>query len=141
MRSQKPEAPECIPIKILIMDYLFKNETHKIIGCCMAVHNELGYGFYEPVYHEAVAIEFLKAEIPYKKEVAMTITYKGNDLSKQYFADFLCFNEIIVELKAVNTLTDMHMSQVINYLKASKNRIGLLINFGAPSLEFKRIIV
>ena len=96
------------------MEYQLKNETHRIIGCCMAVHNELGHGFYEPVYHEALEIEFCKKSIPYEREVAINIMYKGHELSKHYSADFLCFGNIILEIKAITNFTDIHISQVIN---------------------------
>lgn len=107
----------------------------------MAVHRELGAGFLEPVYQEALGVEFLESEIPFEKEKRLEISYKGNILNKCYFADFVCFGKIIIELKAVEGLLDEHKAQVLNYLKATGFRLGLLVNFGAPSLQHKRVIL
>ncbi len=118
---------------------LYEDETGKIIRACMNVHGELGMGFLEPVYQEALAIEFLQMKIPFEREKKLPITYKGFVLDKTYFADFMCFDSIVVELKAVSSLTDAYVAQVINYLKASKKQIGLLVNFGEKSLRWRRI--
>ena len=106
----------------------------------MEVHRELGPGFLEAVYQEALAIEFKRKGIPFKQEVKLEITYKGQTLSKYYEADFVCYNKIILETKAINELTGGHESQVLNYLKATNFKLGLLVNFGADSLEYKRLI-
>ncbi len=122
------------------MDIIYKKESYLIIGACMEVHRELGPGFLEAVYQEALAIEFKRKGIPFKQEVKLEITYKGQTLSKYYEADFVCYNKIILETKAINELTGGHESQVLNYLKATKFKLGLLVNFGAESLEYKRLI-
>ncbi len=120
-------------------NFLFKKETYKIIGCAMKVHSELGNGFLEAVYQEALTIMFNKEKILYEKEKVLEIEFLGQILNKKYIADFMCFDEIIVEIKAVNEFSGVHISQVLNYLKATDKKVGLLINFGAESLEYKRI--
>ena len=122
------------------MDIIYKEESYKIIGACMEVHKELGPGFLEAVYQEALALEFKRKGIPFKQEVRLEISYKGQTLSKYYEADFVCYDKIILETKAINELTGGHESQVLNYLKATKFKLGLLVNFGAESLEYKRLI-
>ena len=118
---------------------LFKDETEKILKACINVHNELGNCFLEPVYQEALAIEFDLLGIPYEKEVKLEILYKGHKLDKIYYADFVCFESIIVELKAVSKLINAHKAQLINYLNAINKEVGLLINFGEASLKWQRI--
>ncbi|MDR2970832.1 MAG: GxxExxY protein [Bacteroidales bacterium] len=122
------------------MNYLYKNETYSIIGAAMEVHKILGAGFLEAVYQEALEKEFLLRNIPFKREKQLKIWYKKQELSKHYVADFVCYDQIIVETKASSNLTNDNLAQIINYLKATKNEIGLLINFGQKSLEYKRII-
>ena len=119
---------------------LFKDESYKIVGAAMNVHNTLGHGFLEPVYQEAMQIEFEFLHIPYQREVSLPIQYRGRQLEKNYVADFICYDKIIVELKALSTITSEHKAQVINYLKATNFELGLLINFGAPRLTSERII-
>ena len=114
--------------------------TYAIIGACYAVHAEKGCGFFEPVYQECLAIECELREIPFERELAIDLYYKGRLLGKKYIADFVCFAEVLVELKAVQALEDCHSSQVINYLKASGLQKALLVNFGRTSLEFKRFV-
>ena len=118
---------------------LFKDETEKILKACINVHNELGNCFLEPVYQEALAIEFDLLGIPYEKEVKLEISYKGHKLDKIYYADFVCFESIIVELKAVSKLINAHKAQLINYLNAVNKEVGLLIIFGEASLKWQRI--
>ena len=118
----------------------FKQECYDIVGLCMLVHKELGSGFLEGVYQEALEIEFVKADIDHQRECQIEINYKGVILDKRYYADFLCYNEIILELKAVKSLDDNHMAQLMNYMKATNKKVGLLVNFGAKSLEYKRIV-
>ena len=120
---------------------LYKEECYKIIGACMSVHKELGPGFLEAVYQESLAIEFLDQGIPFEKEKEIRIFYKDKILDKCYKADFLCFGKIIVEIKALSELSNDHISQLLNYLKATKLRVGLLVNFGSPSLTYKRLIL
>jgi GxxExxY protein len=114
--------------------------TFKIIGAAMVVHRELGCGFLEAVYQEALAKEFDFQNIPYRPQPIVKIFYKGSPLDKTYQPDFICFGEIIVEIKALSGLTGNEEAQVINYLKATQLTIGLLINFGTESLEYKRLI-
>lgn len=121
-------------------DYIFKEECYQIIGCAMEVHRQLGNGFLEAVYQEALGIEFDNQNIPFQYEVELRISYKGEYLTKKYYADFICYDEIIVELKAISELTENHYKQLFNYLKATGKQLGLLINFGGESLEYKRII-
>ena len=121
------------------MEVLYKDESFRIIGAAMHVYNHLGYGFLEPVYQEALEIEFIKRKIPYKREVELEIYYDGILLSKKYRVDFLCYDNILVEVKAVSHLDDGNRAQVKNYLKASSLRLGLLINFGnSEGLENER---
>jgi len=120
---------------------LYKEECYKIIGACMNVHKELGPGFLEAVYQESLAIEFLDQGIPFEREKDIHIFYKDKILDKCYKTDFLCYDKIIVELKALSELSNDHISQLLNYLKATKLRVGLLVNFGSPSLIYKRLIL
>lgn len=105
----------------------------------MEVHKTLGCGFIEPVYQEALAIEMTKRNIPFEREKELTIDYKGNRLSKTFRADFICYDKIILELKAVSDFTDEHYAQIYSYLKTSKMDLGILMNFGKVSLEYERI--
>ncbi|MEX2285483.1 MAG: GxxExxY protein [Planctomycetaceae bacterium] len=114
--------------------------THAIIGAAMEVHRVLGNGFSEPVYQRALAVEFQLRGIPFDDEVGLPIFYKGTLLDASYRADFICYGEIIVELKALTTLCGTEEAQVINYLKATTFKVGLLLNFGKPSLEFRRFV-
>lgn len=116
-------------------------QTFVIIGAAMAVHRELGHGFLEAVYQEAMAIELAHQGIPYAREVELPIQYRGQQLSTGYRVDFFCFEEVIVELKALDRLTTREEAQVINYLKASGKSRGLLLNFGNRSLEQKRLVL
>jgi GxxExxY protein len=114
--------------------------TYKIIGAAMEVHKELGHGFLEVVYQEALAIEFKMQGLPYKQQQLIEIMYKGKPIEKKYQPDFVCYNEIIVEIKALSRLSGNEEAQLINYLKATGLKIGLLINFGTKSLEHKRFV-
>lgn len=119
-------------------DFLFKDECYKIVGACMEVHKTLGCGFLEAVYQEALAIEFQQQNIPFDREKEFDITYKGFVLPRTYKVDFLCYGQIIVELKALTQFTSDNTAQILNYLKASDLRVGLLINFGTHSLQHQR---
>ena len=114
--------------------------TYKIIGAAMEVHKELGCGFLEAVFQEALAIEFDSQNIPYQAQSSVNIFYKGKPLDKIYQPDFICFDEIVLEIKAISQITGIEEAQIINYLKATKLNVGLLINFGARSLEHKRFV-
>lgn len=115
-------------------------QTYQIIGAAMEVHRELGRGFLEAAYHAALRIELRLRAIPFASEVLLMIHYKGEALDCTYRADFICFGEVIVEIKAIAAITDIERAQVLNYLKATGMRRALLINFGADSLEFERIV-
>jgi GxxExxY protein len=116
-------------------------QTYAIIGAAMEVHRALGPGFLEAVYHEALVVEFTMRDIPFAREVELPILYRGRPLACTYRADFLCFNEIIVELKALEKLSGTERSQVLNYLKATQLHRALLINFGTSSLIHERIVL
>jgi len=115
-------------------------KTYAIIGAGMEVHKELGCGFLEAVYQEGVEREFTIQQIPFKAQPIIQIRYKGQPLNKTYQPDFVCYEEIIVEIKAISGLTGLEEAQLINYLKATGLKIGLLLNFGAKSLEHKRLV-
>jgi GxxExxY protein len=123
------------------MDLLYKDEVYAIIGAAMDVYNNLGPGFLEPVYQEAMEIETDARKIPAAPEQKIFIEYKGAPLKKFYEADLICYEKIIVELKALDKLTSREESQLLNYLKATGMQLGLLINFGAhKDLEWKRMV-
>jgi len=124
----------------LLNDFPFKQETYNIIGACMEVHRNLGRGFLEAIYQEALEIEFSERGIPYNREKLIDVFYKDRMLSKKYIADFICYDEIIIELKALEEINNEHISQLINYLSATNKKIGLIVNFGANSLQYKRIV-
>ena len=118
-----------------------KDICYEIIGACYEVHKELGCGFLEAVYQEALLREFQNRLIPFKKEATINISYKGEFLNKYYQADFICFDEVLIELKALSSLDSSHEAQILNYLKATGLKLGLLVNFGETSLKFKRVIL
>jgi len=112
--------------------------TYAIIGAAIEVHKQLGQGFLEAVYQEALAIEFGRRNIPFRREVRLPIHYK--ELGTAYCADFICYDSIVVELKALSRMSGTEESQVINYLKATRFQLGLLLNFGTRSLEHRRLV-
>ena len=121
---------------------IYSDESYAINGAAFQVYNTLGHGFLEAVYQEALEIEFKKRGIPYEREKELKITYDGIELKQTYKADYVCFEKIIVELKAVSTLEDAHRSQVYNYLHALSYKLGLLLNFGYTNgLQKERIII
>ena len=119
---------------------IFKEESYKIIGICMNIHSTLGNGFLEAVYCEVLEKEFVKNNIPYKRVVKLDLFFNGEKLDKKYKADFICFDNIILEIKAVSFIHENFTKQTLNYLKATDKKLGLLINFGEKSLKYKRII-
>lgn len=122
------------------MPILYKQECFDIIGACMELHRELGKGYSEAVYQHALEIVFEEKGIPAEREVLLPIYFHGRKLEKLYKADFLVFDEIILELKAVSELLPEHRAQLINYLKITKKKVGLLVNFAKPSLQFERLV-
>ena len=116
------------------------DRTYAIIGAAMEVHKELGCGFLEAVYQEALERELKNQNIPYKAQPVIRIFYKGKSLDKTYQPDFLCYEEIVVEIKAISSLSGIDEAQIINYLKATELKVGLLVNFGSRSLEHKRFV-
>ena len=121
-------------------EIIYKNESYAIIGACFEVYNEKGCGFLEPVYQECMGIEFEHQRIPAIAKPSLTLSYRGRTLKQSYEPDYVCFEKIIVELKAVSFLTDEHRAQLLNYLHATGFELGLLVNFGHyPGLEYERI--
>ena len=119
---------------------IYKEDTYKIIGLCMEVHRELGHGFLEVVYKDALELLLRQKNIPFIREKEYEIMFKNIILPHKFYADFVVFDKIILEIKASKALIDEHVAQTLNYLKASKNRLGLLINFGRMQLEYKRLV-
>lgn len=120
--------------------FYYKTETYNIRGAIFAVHHELGNGFLERVYQDALEFEFKERGIPYEREKNIQIMYKGKPLGEPYRADFVCYDKIIVELKAVEKLQGIHRAQVVNYLKATEMKLGLLVNFGEEFANIERIV-
>ena len=121
-------------------EIIHKEESYKIIGKCFEVHNNLGSGFLEIVYKDALEYEFKNANIPYEREKKYEVNYKGIVLPHKFYADFIVFDKIILEVKAVSGITDEFVAQAINYLKVSDNKLALIVNFGELKLNSKRIV-
>jgi len=122
-------------------DLILKEEVYEIIGAAIEVHRELGPGFLEAVYQEAMEMELKDKATPFKAQEPLKISYKGNLLGKEYVADLICYGQVVVELKALDRLTGKEQSQLLNYLKATGLPVGLLINFGSTEkLEWKRFV-
>ena len=125
-----------------MVDLLFKDEVYAINGAMFEVYKTLGPGFLEPVYQQALAVEFGLREIPFAREKPLELFYKNVLLEKRYIPDFVCFGQVIVELKVLSKITNIEIAQLINYLKITKLRLGLLANFGSsPHLEWKRLVL
>ena len=123
------------------MEILFKQESYRIMGARFEVYKEVGCGFLEPVYQECLGIEFGLQAVPFFPQVRLALSYKGRVREQCYQPDFICFDRIIVELKAAKKLDDVHRAQVHNYLKATGHRLGMLVDFGHyPKLEYERIV-
>ena len=123
-------------------ELLSKDEVYAIVGAAMEVHRENGFGFSEPVYQECLELELSDRNIPFKAQTELALTYKGRPLKSKFKPDFICYGKIVVELKAVSGLNDEHRAQVQNYLRATKFKLGLLVNFcHYPKLEYERIVL
>ncbi len=123
-------------------DFFCKEETYQLIGAAFEVYNELTCAYNEPLYQEAYERELGLQKIPYEAQPLLKVSYKGEFLTKEFFADIIAFGKVVVELKALEKLTSREEAQLLNYLKAAKLRVGLLINFGShPKLEYKRIVL
>ncbi len=122
-------------------ELIYKEEAFKLVGLCMDVHRELGHGHDEVIYKDALAVELARAGIPFSRERKFEVSYKGVLLPHAYFADFVIWDKILFEAKACESLFDAHVKQVLNYLAASKLQLGLLVNFGSSSLEWKRVVL
>jgi GxxExxY protein len=121
-------------------DILYKDESYKIIGSCMKVHAELGAGFLESVYQEALEKQFIKDNVPYKREQKLRIQFDSELLDKYFKSDFVCYDKIIVELKSTSMIYKKDEEQLVNYLKATNIKLGILVCFGSKSLTYKRIV-
>ena len=122
-------------------ELIYKEECFKLVGYCMEIHRELGKGHDEVIYKDALVVELSRAKIPFARENKYQVTYKGVLLPHSYRADFVVADKIIFEAKAVEKLVDAHVKQVLNYLAASKLRLGLLVNFGGDSFDWRRVIL
>jgi len=122
-------------------EIIYKKESYEIIGKCMEVYNNLGGGFLEIVYKDALEIEFQQAGIPYEREKEYQICYKGIVLPRKLVADFVVMNKIILEVKAASEIHDENIAQSINYLAVSRNKLALCVNFGRKGLDYKRVIL
>ena len=118
----------------------YEHETYAIIGACMTVHQALGNGFLESVYQEALERTLTKNKIPFQRQKKLKILFDGQELEKYFIADFICYNSIILEIKAADFIHKSHHLQIVNYLKSTNMPVGLLINFGETSLKWKRVI-
>ena len=126
---------------IMKEDILYKDESYRIIGGCFEVYNEKGNGFLEAVYQECLGLELAANSIPFKEKKKLRLNYKGQELRQFYQPDFFCYDEIILEIKAVKNLTNEHRAQVINYLRTTGMKLGLLVNFGHhPNLQHERFV-
>ena len=123
------------------VELIYKKEAYEIIGVCMDVHRNLGAGFLEIVYKDALEYEFNRLNILYQREKMYDVNYKGIILPHKFYADFVIFDKIILEVKAVSAISDEFIAQSINYLKVSQNKLALIVNFGEMSLNYKRIIL
>ena len=122
-------------------DLILKEEAYRIVGICMNVHKTLGMGLKEVNYKDAMEIDFIEANIPFEREKKFTVTYKNRILRNPYYADFVVYDAMILEVKSATMLTEAHTAQTLSYLAASGVKLALLINFGERSLRWKRIIL
>jgi GxxExxY protein len=123
-------------------DIILKDEVYAIVGAAMEVYYTMGIGFLEPVYHEALKVELDRRQIPFESKLPLSLYYKEVELPTLYIPDLVCYGQIIVEIKALQGLTNIEVAQLINYLKITKMHVGLLVNFGgSPKLEWKRFVI
>ena len=124
------------------MELIFKDEVYAIMGAAMDVHRELGSGFLESVYQEAIEMELTRCKIPFEAQKSVKIIYKGEPFKKEFVADLICYGKIIVELKSQDSLSGKEEAQILNYLKATGLKLGLVINFVShPKLKWKRLVL
>jgi GxxExxY protein len=124
------------------MEIVYREESYRVMGACFEVYREMGCGFLEPVYQECLELEFALQGLPFKSQAELMLSYKGRPLKQEYVPDFLLFDRIVLEIKAVKELANEHHAQVHNYLKATGYRLGLLVNFGSfPKVESARIVI
>jgi GxxExxY protein len=122
-------------------ELIYKNESYAIIGACFEIYKDKGCGFLEPVYHECLEIELATQQIPFLSKPPQTLQYRGRTLTQTFHPDFICYETIILEIKAVCALSDEHRAQILNYLGATGSKLGLLVNFGHyPRLEYERLL-
>lgn len=122
-------------------EILFKDESYRVMGACFEVYKQMGCGFLEAVYQECLEIELELCSVPFVAQKELELRYKGRLLKHRYIPDFICFGQIVLELKAVSAITDEHRAQIHNYLKATGYRLGLIVNFGHyPQVEWERIV-
>jgi len=124
----------------VMTNILFKEESFKIVGICMNIHSVLGMGLKEINYQDAMEIEFIDNNIPYKREQRFKVIYKNKILRSPYIADFVLFDKIIIEVKSAASIIDAHLAQTLSYLKVSNMKLGIIVNFGEKSLRYKRVV-
>ena len=123
-------------------EFILSDETFAIVGAAMEVYYKVGIGFLEPIYQECLEIELTKRKIPFESQKKLSFYYKDIKLRKEYIPDFFCYGQAIVELKVLDRLTNIEVAQILNYLKITKMRVGILINFGSvPKLEWKKYVL
>jgi GxxExxY protein len=124
------------------MEIVYKEECYQLIGACFEVYKEMGCGFLEAVYQECLELELTSQAVPFRRQAELALLHKGRPLKQKYVPDFILYEKIILEIKAVSELADSHRAQVHNYLKATGHRLGLLVNFGHhPKLSWERIVL
>ena len=122
-------------------DFLFKEESYRIRGACFEVYKEKGTGFLEAVYQECLELEFRTQQVPFESQPVLNLSFRGQELRQHYVPDFICYGQIIVEIKAVSELSEIHLAQLHNYLRATETRLGFLVNFGHfPKIQIERIV-
>jgi GxxExxY protein len=125
-----------------VAELIYKDKSYKVVGACMEVSNEKGFGFHEAVYQEYLELELGFQSVPFDSQKELSLEYKGHPLEQTYIPNLICFGKIVVELKAVSALTDDHRGQILNYLRATGMKLGILVNFGnSGKLEWERIVL